>query len=187
MSGDIKPIETEYNGYKFRSRQEARWAVFFDSLGIEYWYEHEGYELSINGDSVFYLPDFYLPRLDCFIEVKGEKPVYEETEKAYGLTEATGKKVYILWGKVDCPDNVRSGSNDGHYVYHEPFGWDYAHFWCECPTCGFIGIEHGGWADRLTCDCVIHGRTPNHNSPRLLEAYKKAKQARFEFGHSGTA
>jgi len=25
---DIKPIETIYNGYKFRSRLEARWAVF---------------------------------------------------------------------------------------------------------------------------------------------------------------
>lgn len=32
---DIKPIETHYNGYRFRSRLEARWAVFFDALGIK--------------------------------------------------------------------------------------------------------------------------------------------------------
>jgi hypothetical protein len=38
---DIKPIETRYNGYRFRSRLEARWAVFFDTLGIEYQYELE--------------------------------------------------------------------------------------------------------------------------------------------------
>lgn len=25
-------IQTEYNGYLFRSRLEARWAVFFDAL-----------------------------------------------------------------------------------------------------------------------------------------------------------
>ena len=32
---EVKPIETTYNGYKFRSRLEARWAVFFDSAEIE--------------------------------------------------------------------------------------------------------------------------------------------------------
>ena len=32
---EIKAIETIYNGYKFRSRLEARWAVFFDEAGIE--------------------------------------------------------------------------------------------------------------------------------------------------------
>jgi hypothetical protein len=32
----IKTIETIYNGYRFRSRLEARWAVFFDAMGIKY-------------------------------------------------------------------------------------------------------------------------------------------------------
>lgn len=63
----IKPIETEYNGYRFRSRLEARWAVFFDNAGIEYEYETEGYELQ-NGNR--YLPDFYLPSFDLHVEVK---------------------------------------------------------------------------------------------------------------------
>ena len=40
----IKAIETEYSGHKFRSRLEARWAVFFDSLGIKWEYEPEGFE-----------------------------------------------------------------------------------------------------------------------------------------------
>ena len=30
----IKAIQTEYNGIKFRSRLEARWAVFFDAVGV---------------------------------------------------------------------------------------------------------------------------------------------------------
>ena len=62
----IKAIETSYNGYRFRSRLEARWAVFFDKAGIRYFYEHEGYDL---GDE-YYLPDFYLPDFDLFVEVK---------------------------------------------------------------------------------------------------------------------
>ena len=47
-------IETRYNGYKFRSRLEARWAVFFDAAHIEYRYEPEGYVLS---DGRAYLPE----------------------------------------------------------------------------------------------------------------------------------
>ncbi len=65
----IKAIETKYNGYLFRSRLEARWAVFFDVAGIKYEYEPEGYELE---DGTRYLPDFYLPELDMHVEVKGD-------------------------------------------------------------------------------------------------------------------
>jgi hypothetical protein len=38
----IAAIQTHYNGYHFRSRLEARWAVFFDECGIRYQYEPEG-------------------------------------------------------------------------------------------------------------------------------------------------
>lgn len=63
---DIKPIETIYNGYRFRSRLEARWAVFFDEMEIKYEYEPEGFEI----DGEKYLPDFYLPELETYVEVK---------------------------------------------------------------------------------------------------------------------
>lgn len=66
---NITAIETEYNGYRFRSRLEARWAYFFDLLGIRYIYEPEGYEMS---DGTKYLPDFYLPDLHYYVEVKGK-------------------------------------------------------------------------------------------------------------------
>lgn len=80
METAIKPIETIYNGYRFRSRLEARWAVFFDRLGVKYEYEPEGFHLP---DGSNYLPDFRVmchgTRGDCldtawplYIEVKGE-------------------------------------------------------------------------------------------------------------------
>lgn len=65
---DIKPIETVYNGYRFRSRLEARWAVFFDAIGIRYVYEPEGF---VGAYGMYYLPDFYLPDFDVYVEVKG--------------------------------------------------------------------------------------------------------------------
>ena len=63
----IKPIETVYNGYKFRSRLEARWAVFFDACNIKYHYEPEGFQLS---DGEKYLPDFYLDDFEIYVEIK---------------------------------------------------------------------------------------------------------------------
>lgn len=50
----MKPIETRAYGYRFRSRLEARWAVFFHTLGLNWEYEPEGFDL---GDEL-YLPDF---------------------------------------------------------------------------------------------------------------------------------
>jgi hypothetical protein len=47
---DISNIPTRYNGITFRSRLEARWAVFWDVLGVRYFYEYEGYELPSGGD-----------------------------------------------------------------------------------------------------------------------------------------
>ena len=70
MNTAIKPIETVYNGYRYRSRLEARWAVFFDSLGVNYEYEPEGFDI---GDGLYYLPDFYLPRFELYVEIKASR------------------------------------------------------------------------------------------------------------------
>jgi len=79
MTATIQAIETVYKGYRFRSRLEARWAVFFETLGIAWRYEEEGYKSRYG----YYLPDFrlYFPKkdlwrpedtpTDLFVEVKG--------------------------------------------------------------------------------------------------------------------
>jgi hypothetical protein len=98
----IQAIETEYKGYLFRSRLEARWAVFFDTLGIEWKYESEGYKTA-NGE--MYLPDFVLPGYggrhwtkagvelgDIFVEVKGDP---------HGLVKDFERQVRLHdWGGV---------------------------------------------------------------------------------------
>ena len=61
------PKETRYNGEIFRTDLEARWAVFFDSLGIEYEYRPEGIPLS--GGAVYH-PDFFLPCFNCYFAVR---------------------------------------------------------------------------------------------------------------------
>lgn len=88
----IKAITTEYAGCKFRSRQEARWAVFFDALGIEWEYEKEGFELP----SGKYLPDFWLPKERKWAEVKGQDFTPAEIQKCKELTEMTGHPCLML-------------------------------------------------------------------------------------------
>jgi hypothetical protein len=99
---DIKPIETEYNGYRFRSRLEAKWAVFFDEADIKYEYEPEGFQLE---DGSRYLPDFYLPEYRCYVEVKASdafKITYDTDEET--VTFQKGYEKYgqaahdIIWG-----------------------------------------------------------------------------------------
>jgi hypothetical protein len=70
----IRNIPTRYKKVLYRSRLEARWAVFFDELGIKHIYEHEGFNLA-NGE--YYLPDFYLPYYGIYCEVK---PTLSELE-----------------------------------------------------------------------------------------------------------
>ena len=42
-----KAIPTFYNGIEFRSRLEARWAIFFDKMNIRYEYEKECFQVEI--------------------------------------------------------------------------------------------------------------------------------------------
>jgi hypothetical protein len=80
MRPGLKAIETVYQGYRFRSRLEARWAVFFDAFHAPWEYEKEGFD--ING--VWYLPDFWLPTLGVYAEVKPDML----DQHAYALAEA---------------------------------------------------------------------------------------------------
>ena len=86
---EVKAIETSYKGYRFRSRLEARWAVFFDELGLKWKYEDQGFETKAGR----YLPDFVVAvpfknkSSEIFFEIKPR-------------CEVAGKKVYLA-GKMN--------------------------------------------------------------------------------------
>lgn len=98
---DIKAIETSYKGYRFRSRLEARWAVFLDALEVPWEYEKQGYIV----DGTPYLPDFWVPqwRADCndagcWIEIKPTNPTQQEIDLLAGLVKMTGHRGYLIAG-----------------------------------------------------------------------------------------
>jgi len=100
----INPIETNYKGYRMRSRAEARWAVFFDKLGIKWQYETEGFE----HNGVRYLPDFYLPEDDVYVEVKGNwEKLREDMPKMLENIYWGGPiKKLLLLGEVPTPKKI---------------------------------------------------------------------------------
>lgn len=87
-------IETSWGGFRFRSRLEARWALFFSKLGIQFQYEPEGFELQ----ECRYLPDFYLPQVSWWAEIKPERFTFAEESKPYSLVKTTGYKLLMLDG-----------------------------------------------------------------------------------------
>ncbi len=114
MGGGIKPIQTLYRGYRFRSRLEARWAVFFDAAGVPWRYEEEGFDLNavvlpesalpettqdIGPDTppIRYLPDFFLPEQKAWVEIKPDKPTIWEVRLMKRLVMGTRKDGYIFW------------------------------------------------------------------------------------------
>lgn len=96
----IRAIETSYKGYRFRSRLEARWAVFFDAIGFQWEYEKEGFDL---GGAGWYLPDFYLrmpewPGMPFWIEVKPGHPTDDEMRKVKDLAAQSKQPGVFLCG-----------------------------------------------------------------------------------------
>jgi len=162
----VHAIETRYQGYHFRSRLEARWAVFFDTLGIPWEYEPQGFELVPLGtgrqqDDVHlghYLPDFYLPsvRGGTWYEVKGQRPTDLECSKAWRLSELTGQTVMVAFGGIPFSvdergrdEDVPSYGGDGPRDIWLDGGCDFDYAWCVCPQCGAPGITFEARGDRV--------------------------------------
>lgn len=171
----LKAIETSYNGYIFRSRIEARWATFFDALKLLYRYEDEGFDLS----GVWYLPDFYLPTLDCYFEIKGDEPKLDEVVKAKRLSLDSGKSVFITigspWFDVQMSRYCRGIQTDC-----ARFPW----IWFICEKCQKPGLADVilSRVDKslgfVACDC--RDRKVKSDHPVLDSAFKRAREARFE-------
>jgi hypothetical protein len=201
MSG-LKAIETKYSGHLFRSRLEARWAVAFDSLHVRWEYEREGFDL---GDGVKYLPDFWLPDLWCWFEVKGDEPTDEELEKARRLRDHGEWPVVLAVGPVSAGPHCCYANDIGHSSGGGS-QWDVRWYICDgckkaklswgdgCHT--IVGPDWGmhpvQWCLQTTFvtkdadDCgpkwSLHDRSLDGPIRKAVDA---AKSARFEHGESG--
>lgn len=188
----MKAIQTEYKGYKFRSRLEARWVVFFETLGIEWQYEPEGFVLKNEG---YYLPDFYFPEYDFFGEVKGILTKDEE-EKHEAFVETLEKQLFIFHDFDQPPERYYVGKDILHcFDCGDVLGWHNTQYHLDCttgrkdivmkddaiPFYEFIDSTHSPiW---VCADPAIYH---DHilSSSKYYSAIENAKQARFEHGET---
>jgi hypothetical protein len=124
----ISAIPTDYNGIRYRSRTEARWAVFFDKAMLPFRYEAEGYQT----DSGWYLPDFVLSGAErtTFFEVKpASVPTAREVALMSALSRGMSAHVFVAAGPPERGSVIWKVFSDGsHAQWH--FGKDRSHRVC---------------------------------------------------------
>jgi len=201
----VQAIETFYAGYKFRSRLEARWAVFFDSLNIEWQYEPEGFERSeFDDDNNLqivdrYLPDFYLPKTETWVEVKGDSGALVKDWITWDLridfggilpgvcdSYQTGRGLLVL---TDIPRIKYQTVVHPLFQHYKGTIKSYAMFTED-------GIKYvsasglpGFFFDETIAPCEddwsaqpVNIRGTNMDCRKIGKAYDNARQARFEHG-----
>lgn len=132
-------VECFYGGQKMRSLLERRLAILLDGLEIKWRYEDEYFELK--DGQIKYLPDFYLPEHDQYIEAKG---VFSDSDR---------KKI-AQFSKERDEELIFIKSDTAHFVMMHPHSdepsFGPAHI-CKCSNCGEYCIvpEYGSYACRV--------------------------------------
>jgi hypothetical protein len=196
----LRAIDTPYKGHLFRSRLEARWAVFFTLMGIDWEYEVEGFDL----DGVWYLPDFRLKTpqgADFWVEVK---PATTKKDAKFQLfLNEVGSRAQLVSGTplqwldthMLCP---RCGLFYPHSHFDEFAGFDRGKpevsiycYWCdmETPSGGGHTWVKGGVLNATYYphkgDIITDGMCFSSLASCVREAATQAQQKRFEHGERG--
>ena len=170
----IKAIETRYQGCRFRSRLEARWAVFFDAAGIKWIYEQEGFV--INGKP--YLPDFYLPELGYF-EVKGRYEFDDQLMQQFA--NEIGEPLFMAFEEIPIPKCGKGYLKT--FLPKSPSAggmmcWGYNDMFLVCDECRKITVQNEVY-DTMKGNCCEGAREMS-----IDLALISAREARFEHGEA---
>lgn len=184
----LKPITTVYKGYRFRSRLEARWAVFFDACGAKWEYEPEGYDL---GNGIYYLPDFVIHKVESthgwpfgsdgcidklYVEVKGDLNLSEIDKMKLKNFPAP----LLLLGSIpdgQCVSELWDSIEKVCYEFPYPYNFesvDGDHYGCLPASTG-----HGLYLEGP--DYFYNG---DEKEQATVAAYNAARSARFEHGET---
>lgn len=171
-------IATWYHKRRFRSRLEARWAVFFDTLGLGWDYERypaTGY-LSLN-----YCPDFWLEDLKLWVEIKSSPEFYTQRvqEKIYNLVDHTREGAVVLIG--DFYGGTMPTMRYLSLAYSDTqrptmrYWTDFQ--WVECQDCGCITV---GSNQQWRHPAGTHRIVFFEESERLTAAFDAARGYNFD-------
>lgn len=171
----MKALQATYNGQKYRSRTEAKWALFYRTVGIEYDYELEALDL----DGLTYVPDFFLHPFRAWNEIKGEiindQAGLLMLEKCTRLARQSNRPVIL---------NFRDPLKPICAVFSKGRMYAQSH-WTHCGICGLLalGVKDGTfsyvWCPRKHEAAPLDTKALLLARRYLFDAAKAAHQHRF--------
>ena len=180
-------LPTWYGGIEFRSRLEARYALFFDELHLKWEYETQGFE----SDGQRYLPDFLLFAAagTIWVEVKPTwvvDPGEIEKFRRFAIQRPMPSRGALLTGPPSATSAalVIGGSIDAEDPAGGPWEDD-SQTWRWCPGGQHFDLTQPGmFGSRLTEDGCEHIRD-NDGELKIIRAATVANSAKFLNGPDG--
>jgi hypothetical protein len=176
-------ITTAVDGVTYRSRLEARTAVFMKSAGVRFVYEKCTFQDVVNVGQTYTI-DLFLPAQQLWVEIKPQYPTLGEIAKCEDMARS-GFRVALLYGdtflhpfappNANLVGNGGERGNDGARL--NGMMWDLEGnrlpgdvVWKEDPGTKIIELV------RASSTAEIRAALP---TPRLLDLLKAAKDERF--------
>lgn len=167
---NLTPIPTTYRGIKFRSKLEARWAVFLDHCKIVSAWKYE--PTIINGPGFSYTPDFLIAiqSFSWFLEVKPIQAYDGYVDKLSKISNSLGEVVWLGEGSFYQTDNskdlpcireIRPG-HKSHYADRVPIT-DFP--WFAASTASTKAAAD--LATRFRFDLAVHSYLPPHKNGKI--------------------
>lgn len=198
-----------FQGTEFPTVLHAQWALLFDDLLISWRFRVESFALrdgwtyepdfwlpthqlwfqvggdSLNGDD-YRLWQRFAAAADATTCDERDRPPFEIDDewhcKPAGQSlpdEWQARDVLYSVGGIPAPEQMTPSGpmdreHDSMYTANET-----CYEWTACPSCGYVGAEFCGRADRLACGHGDPDRDKNYRAddPRILAAYRLARQA----------
>ncbi|GAA1283524.1 hypothetical protein [Streptomyces javensis] len=181
----LQPADTRYASYRFRSRLEARWAVFFDALGIRWEYEPQSFELLPLTEAVQqrlreeqfrdpqpedaiplgdFLPSFWLPAQAAWFQVAATQPTEAGWARFFRFCDLSDQRAFVAVGPLPDPRTVEEHGHpqeDGFEIH--TYG-DQHYAWTRCRWCGFYDLAFDARSARTLCGCH-KSRHPDLDAP----------------------
>lgn len=170
----IRIIRTRWHGCQFRSKLEAKWAIVFELMGLEWSYEPEGFMVG----NVWYEPDFLVAGFDgrgegwSFIEVKGNMKD-PDRRKIRAIS-----KFFPVYVVGDIPwsdpldDQFDKWSDESEFHSFEYIDGDYFG--------AAIGVNKDGYPELFGYDSNYTRDCNKHTTTLCFEA---ARYAQFDHGN----
>jgi len=195
-----RPKPTWYNNYYFRSKLEAKWAVFFDLMKIKWNYEPEQFTCK---DGSQYTPDFFLPDAilregleiiepgdfdgvgatykkrgpGVYFEIKPFSYITDHLYEERILSSMKMPLILFVGDPLEAVVNIHLWNGENKNIQLQPW-WDNYMVFMYCKDCNTIKVDfdEGNYYYCPKCNAPIDWK--NH---AISHAAEVARNFRFQF------